>query len=154
MEFDIIIDGKTHSIKIHEMFNKEKRGNSNLQLGIELDGESFDVIVDCDREVYGDGCTSGDNVRENPEDEERTYNVRMVNDSLELEDLKAPMPGTVLSIEVEEGDEVGRGQLLLVLDAMKMENELRASNNGQVKRINCRVGENVEHGKTLMEFSR
>ncbi|HTO72503.1 MAG TPA: biotin/lipoyl-containing protein [Gemmatimonadales bacterium] len=67
--------------------------------------------------------------------------------------LKAPMPGLVVRIPVSEGQKVAAGASLLVLEAMKMENELRASGEGTVKTIRVRAGQAVEKGEVLIEFA-
>jgi len=66
--------------------------------------------------------------------------------------LKAPMPGMIVRINVEVGAEVQAGQGLVVMEAMKMENELRASAAGRVKRVAVAVGQAVEKGALLVEM--
>ena len=68
----------------------------------------------------------------------------------ESTEIKAPMPGKVLKILVDQGEMVKEGQVLLLLEAMKMENEIFASGAGVVKRINCKEGETVNTGDTLL----
>jgi biotin carboxyl carrier protein len=62
------------------------------------------------------------------------------------------MPGLVLRIEVEPGQEIKAGQGVIVVEAMKMENELRAETGGTVARVLVREGEPVERGAVLIEF--
>jgi len=69
-----------------------------------------------------------------------------------LGDLKSPMPGMVLKILVKEGDEVKKGDSLIVLEAMKMENMLKAQGNGLVKAIKVQTGVAVEKGALLILF--
>ena len=64
----------------------------------------------------------------------------------------APMPGVVLSVEVSVGATVQRGQTLLVLEAMKMKNELKAERDGVVASIPATAGDQVKHGDVLLEF--
>ena len=64
--------------------------------------------------------------------------------------LKAPMPGKVVHIEVEVGQAVKPGDGLIVLEAMKMENEFRAAVAGSVKEIRVQVGQAVNPGDTLV----
>ena len=64
----------------------------------------------------------------------------------------APMPGRILSILVEVGDEVALGSPLLSLEAMKMENTLKSTGIGKVKLINVIPGAVVEKGAQLIEF--
>jgi biotin carboxyl carrier protein len=66
--------------------------------------------------------------------------------------LKAPMPGLVVRVQVEAGQPVAAGAGVVVLEAMKMENELRAATAGVVRMIRVRPGEAVEKGQVLVEF--
>jgi len=66
--------------------------------------------------------------------------------------LSAPMPGLVLKILVEEGEMVKSGQSLLVLEAMKMENIIKAQIDSVVKKINTEISAPVEKGQVLIEF--
>lgn len=65
----------------------------------------------------------------------------------------APMPGMIVRLNVAVGDTVSVGQGLVVMEAMKMENELRASTAGIVRSINAAVGVPVEKGTVLVELS-
>ena len=62
----------------------------------------------------------------------------------------APMPGKILSIKVKEGDSVHSGDVLLVLEAMKMENDIVAPKDGTVVSINTKVGDSVESAQVLI----
>lgn len=64
--------------------------------------------------------------------------------------LKAPMPGLVVSVPVREGERVEKGQVLLVLESMKMQNELRSPRNGQVAGLAVKPGESVEPKQLLL----
>ena len=66
--------------------------------------------------------------------------------------LKAPMPGMVMKVAVEEGQRVEAGAALVVLEAMKMENELRAPAAAVVKGVKVKAGQAVEKGQVLVEF--
>jgi len=66
--------------------------------------------------------------------------------------LRAPMPGLVLKVEVEEGDQVVKGQGLVIVEAMKMENELKAEGDGRVGRVSVSPGQTVEKDQILVEF--
>lgn len=67
-----------------------------------------------------------------------------------LNDIKAPMPGLVLKVLVEEGQEFKKGDNLLVLEAMKMENILKAPADGTVKSIKIKPGDKVEKNEVLL----
>ena len=64
--------------------------------------------------------------------------------------LKAPMPGRVVKVLVKVGDKVTSGQPTVVVEAMKMENELRAPRTGAVRELRCAEGETVEAGQDLV----
>ncbi len=66
--------------------------------------------------------------------------------------LKAPMPGLVVRVLVQPGDAVQAGQGLVVMEAMKMENELRAPGAGKVKTVLAQPGQAVEKGALLVEM--
>lgn len=66
--------------------------------------------------------------------------------------VKAPLPGSVLRINVKEGDEVNRGDILLVMEAMKMENNIYSELKGRVKSIKVQPGQSVLQGDILMEI--
>lgn len=66
--------------------------------------------------------------------------------------LVAPMPGLIVRVGVAEGDEVRAGQPLVVMEAMKMENELRSPAAGRVRSVAARVGAAVEKGAVLVEL--
>ena len=68
------------------------------------------------------------------------------------EDLFAPMPGKVLKLRTEEGATVEKGAPLLVLEAMKMEHEIRAPRAGRVKKLPFRAGDMVSVGDVLAEI--
>ena len=64
--------------------------------------------------------------------------------------VNSPMPGTILRVEVTEGTAVKEGQLLVVLEAMKMENEILAPRNGTVSQVVVQKGSHVETGSPLI----
>ncbi len=66
--------------------------------------------------------------------------------------LLCPMPGLIVSVAVEEGDEVQEGQVLCTIEAMKMENVLRAERKGTVARINAGPGDSLAVDDVIMEF--
>ncbi|HEX7412911.1 MAG TPA: acetyl-CoA carboxylase biotin carboxyl carrier protein subunit, partial [Bacteroidia bacterium] len=69
-----------------------------------------------------------------------------------VSNIKAPMPGLVLTILVEEGQDIKKGDTLIVLEAMKMENSLKSPADGKVKKVCVKKGLAVEKGQILIEF--
>jgi biotin carboxyl carrier protein len=66
--------------------------------------------------------------------------------------IKAPMPGLIVDLRVTEGDRVYPGDPLLILEAMKMENLIKATSESVVKSVKVRKGESVEKNQILIEF--
>jgi len=64
----------------------------------------------------------------------------------------APLPGTIFKINVKEGDEVEAGDVLLIMEAMKMENNIMAEKSGTVKSINIKEGDTVLQDAKLIEL--
>ncbi|MFD2246220.1 acetyl-CoA carboxylase biotin carboxyl carrier protein subunit [Pontibacter ruber] len=69
-----------------------------------------------------------------------------------VNDVKAPMPGLILEIKVQPGQEVKKGDPIMILEAMKMENILKAPGDGVVKEIKVAVKQNVEKNQVLILF--
>jgi len=67
--------------------------------------------------------------------------------------VRAPMPGLVVRIEVAEGQQVDAGAGLVVVEAMKMENELRAPRSGMVQTVHVAIGQAVEKGASLVTLA-
>jgi biotin carboxyl carrier protein len=69
-----------------------------------------------------------------------------------LNDVKAPMPGLIQSVHIQVGDEVKKGDILVVLVAMKMENAIKATGPGRVNAIHVEAGQSVEKNHVILEF--
>lgn len=93
------------------------------------------------------------------------YHLKLVNETDELLEklgisnktkkipiIKAPMPGLVLDIRVKDGDSVNKGDALLVLEAMKMENLIKADAHGKIKKVLILKGIAVEKNQPLIEM--
>lgn len=121
--YSLIVDGKSHESYV-------ARGDDNWQ--VLLRGRLYPITVEDERERRLRAAAGGG-----------------VAESGEFI-LKAPMPGLVVAIPVSEGQEVKKGQVLLILESMKMQNELKAPRDGIVQRIKVKAGESVEQKQTLL----
>lgn len=73
-------------------------------------------------------------------------------DDQKSKNIYAPMPGLILDINCEEGEEIEEGKSLLILEAMKMENVIKAEGSGTIHKIYKTVGETVEKGQLIIEI--
>jgi biotin carboxyl carrier protein len=74
-------------------------------------------------------------------------------DSAKISEAKAPMPGLVLKVFVAEGDVVNKGDNLFILEAMKMENIIKAPGNVTIKTVKIKPGDKVEKNQVLLQFN-
>jgi biotin carboxyl carrier protein len=90
-------------------------------------------------------------------EDEREKRLRLADKGIEHPGaefvLKAPMPGLVVAVPVSEGQQVEKGQTLLVLESMKMQNELRAPHAGTVARLRVKAGESVQQKQILLNVA-
>tara|TARA_Y100000766_G_C18659296_1_gene484331 strand:- start:48 stop:542 length:495 start_codon:yes stop_codon:yes gene_type:complete len=68
--------------------------------------------------------------------------------------LQAPMPGTILDVQVTVGQEIEEGQSLLIMEAMKMEHKITAPFSGTVEKVNCNIEQKVDRGFILIELKQ
>lgn len=68
-------------------------------------------------------------------------------------DVQCPMPGTIVDVKVKVGDAVKKGDVLVVFEAMKMENEIMAAADGTVAAVYVNKGDSVETGKVLLSLN-
>jgi pyruvate carboxylase subunit B len=122
----LLVDGRSHTLVA--------RRHETDGWDLYLDGERFNAdVVD-----------------------ERTRAIREMTGQAEGDagpkPVRAPMPGLVVRIHVAEGDRVDAGQSVAIVEAMKMENDLKAESAGVVARIRVAAGEAVDKGAVLVEF--
>src|SRR5215470_5500539 len=132
---DFLVDGK-------------KTGFTNYSLIV--DNRSFEVEVDVKEDEYR-VLVDGRNYHIDLVDERR---VRLggLQSGIQLQgrqSVSVPMPGKIIAVLVSEGDIVEKGQGLVIVEAMKMENEVRCPINGEVKEVKVKAGDAVEAGAVL-----
>jgi biotin carboxyl carrier protein len=117
-----------------------------------VDGKSFDAHVYPNEDTW-QVIFLGSLYTALVEDErEKRLKAAMAGRVAEHEDfhLKAPMPGMVISIPVQDGQEIKRGDVLVILESMKMQNELRSPRDGRVIRVRVKAGDRVEQKETML----
>ena len=154
LEMDVHEQGGNLLVKIaDETFSIDLQKVSEPSLySLLVNNQSHELMVE-EREGLYDVLIAGELYRVGVQDEwaYRLANIQRKTRMHEGEVLvKAPMPGVVVDVEVEVGSEVEQGTGLVILEAMKMENEIRAPRAGTVKVVGVRKGESVEHGRVLV----
>ncbi len=69
-----------------------------------------------------------------------------------LSKVEAPLPGTIIKVNIKEGDDVKKGQVIMIMEAMKMENNILAEREGTVKKIHVAEGDSVLQGDVLVDI--
>lgn len=127
-------------------------GLSGGQYSLILDGRVFDLSVDIDTDSCSVASRAG-TFSFRITDPRRLSTQQVVEEGRAgLQRLYADMPGKVIRILAKEGDSVTYEQGLLVIEAMKMQNEIRASKNGTIKEINVKDGKTVNTGDFLLSI--
>jgi biotin carboxyl carrier protein len=82
----------------------------------------------------------------------RPKDAHVIQKGTALYQVKAPLPGIVMQVKVNSGDEVKRGDILLIYEAMKMENKLVSEREGVVKSVKVNAGDSILQGDVLLEI--
>lgn len=119
------------------------------KLKITVNGTTYDVVVEEQNSESNDVVSSQPVIKSISESKNSDQKVSLDQGS---EKIKAPMPGSIMSVNVSKGQLVKRGEVLFVLEAMKMENEIMCPRDGEVASINVNKGDNVDSGAILMSL--
>lgn len=162
MKYITSIDGREFSIEVIDEHHI-RLGDQVLEVDFEsvsgqpvysliVDGKSYEAYVypeEDDWQVVLLGRQYPVKVVDEREKRLRSVGGSTVSESAEFH-LKAPMPGMVVAIPIGEGEKVEKGQVLVILESMKMQNELKSPRAGTVSRLRVRPGDSVEQRQTLL----
>ncbi len=127
-KFHIIKDNKTYNIEVIN-YDKDKK-----ILSIKINSHLLDLTIQDQQDVLLE-----------------KLGLNKISIS-QLNELKAPMPGMIVEVKVSEGQEVKKGDPLVILEAMKMENIIKSSGDGKVKEVLVTKGISVEKNQVLIKF--
>ena len=120
-------------------------------LSLLLNHQSLEAVVEAREDVW-EVLTKGELYTVKVQDE-RAYRLAkargMANDITGEAPIKSPMPGLIVAVPVSEGQHVAKGDKVIILESMKMENELRAPKAGIITRISVTQGDSVEKDQVL-----
>lgn len=142
---EILLDGQVVDAEM-------QRVGSSALFSLLYGGESYELVIEPDDSGYA-VTLQNRTYRVRVEDERTQLLRRLVTDRSAAAGpvvLRAPMPGLVVRIEVSEGQKVRAGDGVVVVEAMKMENEIRAPISGVVKKVAVRERQAVEKDETLV----
>lgn len=151
----VTVNGEKHSVEVLKF--------ENSVMTVSIDGR---IITASSRGMVGESDGSGPAARMVVSSAGKSYDVEIDDERSKIikafrpagpqkggkTKVKAPMPGMVVRLEVQLGQEVKAGQGLVVLEAMKMENEIRALSDGIVDQIEVKAGEAVEKDALLLSL--
>jgi biotin carboxyl carrier protein len=143
-----IIDGKSFTVDARLI-------DGPTAMSLIVDKRCYEVIVN---RVGGAlrVSTEGDEfeIELTDELERRSLATEIHQSDLEVEEIKAPMPGVVVSVEVLEGQEVDQGSAVVIVEAMKMQNEISTLGGGRIKQVLVKPGDVVDSRQTLIVIDR
>ena len=139
-KYKTTLDGKKKNVQVAH--------HDGTQLTLIVNDRPFTVIIESEEHILvnGEGYSVG------VLDEQVQKFMKATPDKLGKKELavKSVMPGLVMDVIVQEGDSVKTGDALLVVEAMKMQNEMKATRDGVVKKIHVAKGQTVNSGDTLL----
>ena len=156
--FDLTVDGKERVL--HVGYGRCKADGTEASVDVaDMGAGQYSVVVDGNQHAVtvtadGDGrfraVVGGVSLAVSVRDSRALSRRSASPEAAGTHEIRAPMPGKVLAVEVEAGDPVAREQGLVVVEAMKMQNELRSPKDGTVAAVRVRAGDSVSAGETLI----
>ena len=137
-EYKYTIDGKEYKVEIGDIVDNVA--------DVTVNGEAFKVEMEPEAEPEKKKVVLGNPTAESSDDSSATPTANVNTDNA----VKAPLPGVITSIEVQVGQQVNAGDTVVVLEAMKMANNIEAEKSGTVTAICVKQGENVMEDAPLV----
>lgn len=138
-KYKITIDGNDFDVTVNVTdHNKAK---------VEVNGLAYDVVYESKNVVAPSPVTRKTNAPAAPQ-----VQVSAPQAASSASSIKAPLPGTISAINVKVGDQVKRGDTVVVMEAMKMENNIVANKDGKVKTIHVNAGQSVAQDDKLIDL--
>jgi biotin carboxyl carrier protein len=166
VDYEFIIDGNLDKVSLEkkeEQFyiflgKKSKRADirwiSDNVVSLLIGGKSYCIYLASDKKQNHISINGHYFLVEDPSDEDEVFAGGEQGSQEDALFIKSPMPGKVIKIDVKEKQAVRKNQTLVVVEAMKMENEIKSLIEGQVKKINAAPGDLVDPDMVLIELEK
>ncbi|HLB49903.1 MAG TPA: biotin/lipoyl-containing protein [Anaerolineales bacterium] len=144
----VAVDGKTYEIDLEAVADQPL-------YSLLIDNQSFEGFVENDDEGWR-VLMRGDLYQARVVDERAVRLAKSAGGTVAQTgdfQLKAPMPGLVVSVPVSEGQAVKKGDIIVILESMKMQNELKSPRDGTVARVKVKGGDTVEQNQIMITVS-
>jgi pyruvate carboxylase subunit B len=146
-EFNITLHGETYHINLTGSGDPSEH---ERPFYVSVDGISEEVLVETLDEVLVNKPSATENSKENKKNRNTKNETRIKPNHDGC--ITTAMPGKIIDIKVNVGDNVSAGDSIIIIEAMKMENEIQASKSGTVIAINIKKGDEVSPNETLLEI--
>jgi glutaconyl-CoA/methylmalonyl-CoA decarboxylase subunit gamma len=147
MKYKITVNNQTYEVEIEDI-------NERPVIAF-VDGDRFEVMPD-----YGDqaeAAKEADEIKNKTAKKSFNLNQPSVSYSSHLalsgDTQTAPLPGTVIEVFVKAGEKVEAGQIILIIEAMKMKNSIRSVYSGTISEVLVNAGQSVAHKQALIKFA-
>jgi pyruvate carboxylase subunit B len=162
MKYVTILNGEQYEIEIDSdgtlLLNGEAREVDFLPLGpslysVVMDNKSLQIVID--EEDGKLNVLMNGRMYETQVLDERALMMAQRRGGLTVGggEINSPMPGLIVTVPVNVGDEVAAGQTVVILESMKMQNELKAPRAGVVHRVSVHTGDNIGHNKLMVSIT-
>ncbi|MCK4357269.1 MAG: hypothetical protein KAW92_00725 [Candidatus Cloacimonetes bacterium] len=151
-EYKVEIKKESNNLKI-QLDDKEFQGeivsgDTDSQLTLIIDNKPYSIFLDSDSRI----SVNGEEYATEVIDEQIQKLIKATPEAAHKKEvtITAQMPGLIIEVEVNEGDKITAGQGLIVVEAMKMQNEMNAPRNGVVKKVYVQKGQTVNNRDILI----
>ncbi len=142
MNYNIKVGDKTFTVEIDDI-NKRP-------IVATVDGQVFEVTPETSEQGSATGTLAA--LYEPDQEQKAAAGREAASANLSGNVMTAPLPGIVIEVFVKPGDQVEAGQVILIIEAMKMKNSIRSTRDGILSAVHVSAGQTVSHKQALVEF--
>jgi len=139
MKYSVTIKNKSYIVEIEDI-------NARPVIA-HVEGQSFEVIPDTNPAE----CENKPEVK-TVTTEVKSFDLRNNGANKNVNEMTAPLPGVVIELFVKAGDEIEAGQVIVIIEAMKMKNSIRSTRAGKIAEVLASVNQTVAHKQVLVRF--